>query len=84
MPDKSGELDKQQPLELTTDFLGEDRHEFVAKVAYKFWEERGRPFGSPDVDWLAAERAVYSLLVASGLVVQSENDLQHIREKIYR
>jgi hypothetical protein len=84
MPDKFGELDKQQPLELTTDFLGEDRHEFVAKVAYKFWEERGRPFGSPNVDWFAAERAVYSSLVASGLVAPSANDLQHIREKIYR
>ena len=84
MPDKFGELDKQQPLELTTDFLGEDRHEFVARVAYKFWEERGRPFGSPDVDWFAAERAVYSSLVASGLVAPSANDLQHIREKIYR
>jgi hypothetical protein len=56
----------------------------VAKVAYKFWEERGRPFGSPDVDWFAAERAVYSSLVASGLVAPSANDLQHIREKIYR
>jgi hypothetical protein len=84
MPDKFGEFDKQQPLELTTDFLGEDRHEFVAKVAYKLWEERGRPFGSPDVDWFAAERAVYSSLVASGLVAPSANDLQHIREKIYR
>ena len=84
MPDKFGELDKQQPLELTTDFLGEDRHEFVAKVAYKFWEERGCPFGSPDVDWFAAERAVYSSLVASGLVAPSANDLLHIREKIYR
>ena len=84
MPDKFGELDKQQPLELTTDFLGEDRHEFVAKMAYKFWEERGRPFGSPDVDWFAAERAVYSSLVASGLVAPSAKDLQHIREKIYR
>lgn len=84
MPDKFGELDKQQPLELTTDFLGEDRHEFVAKVAYKFWEERGRPFGSPDVDWFAAERAVYSSLVASGFVAPSANDLQNIREKIYR
>jgi len=83
MPDKFGELDKQQLLELTTDFLGEDRHEFVAKMAYKFWEERGRPFGSPDVDWFAAERAVYSSLVASGLVAPSANDLQHIREKIY-
>jgi len=84
MPDKFGELDKQQPLELTTDFLGEDRHEFVSKVAYKLWEERGRPFGSPDVDWFAAERAVYSSLVTSGLVAPSANDLQHIREKIYR
>jgi hypothetical protein len=84
MPDKFGYLDKQQPLELTTDFLGEDRHEFVAKVAYKFWERRGRPFGSPDVDWFAAERAVYSSLVASGLVAPSANDLQHIREKIYQ
>ena len=84
MPDKFGELDKQQPLELTTDFLGEDRHEFVAKVAYKFWEERGRPFGSPDVDWFAAERAVYSSLVASGLVAPSVNELQNIREEIYR
>ena len=84
MPDKFGAFDKQQPLELTTDFLGEDRHEFVAKVAYKLWEERGHPFGSPDVDWFAAERAVYSSLVASGLVAPSANDLQHIREKIYR
>jgi Protein of unknown function (DUF2934) len=83
MPDKFGEPDRQRPLELTTDFLGEDRHELVAKVAYKFWEERGRPFGSPDVDWFAAERAVYSSLVASGLVAPSANDLQQIRETIY-
>jgi len=60
--------DKQQPIEFTTDLLGEDRHEFVAKLAYKLWEGRGRPFGSPEVDWFAAERAVYSSLVASGLV----------------
>jgi len=39
-------MDKQ-PLELIPDFLGEDRHEFVAKLAYKLWEERGLPFGSP-------------------------------------
>jgi Protein of unknown function (DUF2934) len=83
MPDKFGELDKQQPLELTTDFLGEDRHEFVAKLAYKLWEERGRPFGSPEVDWFAAERAVYSSLVASGLVTPSPNAPRHIAEQIY-
>lgn len=43
-----GELDKQQPVELIPDFLGEDRHEFVTKLAYKLWEERGRPCGSPE------------------------------------
>jgi Protein of unknown function (DUF2934) len=28
----------------------------IKKLAYRFWEERGRPFGSPEVDWLKAER----------------------------
>ena len=83
MPDKLRSPDKPQPLELATDFLGEDRHEFVAKMAYKFWEERGRPFGSPDVDWFAAERAVYSALVASGLVAPSDDAPQHMAEAIY-
>ena len=76
--------DKQQPMELTTDFLGEDRHEFVAKLAYQLWERRGRPCGSPEVDWFAAERAVYSSLVASGLVTPSPNGPQHMAEQIYR
>lgn len=84
MPDKLESPDRQQPTELTPDFLGENRHEFVAKLAYKLWEERGRPYGSPDVDWFAAERAVYSSLVASGLVTPSRNAPQHIAEQIYR
>jgi len=83
MTDKSPLPDKQQPIELTTDFLGEDRHEFVAKLAYKLWEGRGRPFGSPEVDWLAAERHLYSLLVASGLITPSPNAPQQIAEQIY-
>jgi len=83
MPARLQSPDKQQPLELTTDFLGESRHEFVVKVAYKLWEERGHPFGSPEVDWFAAERAMYSALVASGLVAPSASDSQHIAEKIY-
>lgn len=82
MPDKLKSLDKQEPMELTTDFLGEDRHEFVAKLAYKLWEERGRPFGSPEVDWFAAERALYDGLVASGLTAPS--DQQRTTGKIYR
>src|SRR5260370_33540864 len=82
MPDEFRPSDKQQPLELTTDFLGESRHEFVAKLAYRLWEQRGRPFGSPEVDWFAAERAVYSSLVASGVVSPSPI-AQHIAGRSY-
>lgn len=84
MPAELKSPDKQQSMELATDFLGEDRHELVAKLAYKLWEERGCPFGSPEVDWFAAEQAMYSSLVASGLVTPSPNALQHIAEQIYR
>lgn len=83
MPDKLKSLDNQPPIELTTDFLGEDRHEFVAKVAYKLWEQRGRPVGSPEVDWFAAERAVYAALVASGLISPTADESQYIADKIY-
>ncbi len=74
----------QQPLELIPDFPYESRHEFVEKLAYKLWEQRGRPLGSPDVDWFAAERAVYASLVASGMISLLPNDSQNIGEKIYR
>ncbi len=32
-------------------------HEAIARLAYDFWVKRGRPFGSPEVDWFAAEKA---------------------------
>ena len=83
-PRESKFMDKQKPLELIPDFLGEGRHEFVAKLAYQYWEERGRPFGSPEADWFRAERAVYSSLLASGLITQSANDVRNMGEKIYR
>jgi hypothetical protein len=69
--------------ELTPDFLGESRSEFVAKLAYQHWLERGMPAGSPEVDWFAAERAVYDSLVASGLLSRSGTDLQAIAQQIY-
>jgi DUF2934 family protein len=82
MPNELTEIEKQ-PLELIPDSPYEDRYEFVQKLAHRLWEERGRPLGSPDIDWFAAERAVYSSLVASGLIVPSANDLQHLRDRIY-
>jgi hypothetical protein len=84
MPDAVAKVNQEQPIELTTDFLGEDRHEFVAKLAYQLWEERGRPFGSPEVDWFQAERAVHASLLASGLITQYPNDSRNMAEKIYR
>jgi len=30
-------------------------YEEIAYLAEQFWNERGRPFGSPEVDWLRAE-----------------------------
>ena len=83
MADKSGELQKQRLVEISPDFLGEDRHEFVAKLAYELWEKRGRPIGSPEVDWLAAEQTVYSSLLAAGLITAAENPTQNLARKIY-
>jgi hypothetical protein len=34
------------------------RHEQVSELALRLWEARGRPSGSPEVDWLLAERLV--------------------------
>jgi len=27
----------------------------ISKLAYEYWQARGEPLGSPDVDWHAAE-----------------------------
>jgi len=35
-------------------------YEEVAALAEQFWNERGRPFGSPEVDWLRAESTLHA------------------------
>lgn len=30
----------------------------IQELAHKYWEQRGRPFGSPEVDWHRAFREV--------------------------
>jgi len=84
MPDDSRTSDKHKPLELIPDFLYESHYEFVARLAYELWVQRGRPLGSPDVDWLAAEQAVYASLVAAGTITPSSNDPENIRKEIGR
>ena len=34
------------------------RQDEIAMLAYQLWERRGRPLGSPEIDWYAAESAV--------------------------
>jgi hypothetical protein len=36
--------------------LSDAQHEQIEKLAYRLWEERGRPLGSPEDDWFRAER----------------------------
>ena len=67
MTEQSRSGDWARRPEPLTDFYGEDRHELVQKLAYQHWEKRGRPLGSPDIDWLAAEEAVRSYLLSSGV-----------------
>jgi hypothetical protein len=33
-------------------------HERIACLAYAYWEARGRPFGTPEEDWLQAEEEI--------------------------
>jgi hypothetical protein len=84
MSDKTQRYDMQQQLDLIPDNSYESRHEFVEKLAYRLWAQRGRPLGSPDLDWFAAEQAVYASLVASGMIGSSPNEPQNMSEKIYR
>jgi Protein of unknown function (DUF2934) len=49
-----------------TDRLDQYRRELTKKLAYQYWERRGRPLGSPQIDWASAERAIDPYLLASG------------------
>jgi len=42
------------------ELLRGNTHELTARLAYQLWDQRGRPFGSPEVDWYAAEKALAS------------------------
>ena len=37
---------------------GQPSHEAIALLAYALWEQRGRPVGSPEEDWVRAERLI--------------------------
>ena len=35
-----------------------DRDTSIAELAYRLWQERGAPDGSPEIDWQDAERQI--------------------------
>jgi hypothetical protein len=37
------------------DLTAVEANDATAELAYDLWEMRGRPFGSSEIDWLAAE-----------------------------
>jgi hypothetical protein len=41
---------------------GEPHRESIERLAYQLWEERGRPWGTPDLDWFAAEQEISSAM----------------------
>ena len=84
MPKEFKTMDGEQRVELTPDFHGESHHEFVARLAYQHWEGRCMPLGSPEVDWFAAEQAVYESLVASGLDSPSASNQPDMERLRYR
>ena len=45
--------------------LSEPTHEEIAVLAYSYWIGRGRQGGSPDDDWLRAERELRQQIVSA-------------------
>ena len=54
-----------------TDLFVQNPHSVAEKLAYEYWECRGRPLGSPEIDWFAAERTLALSLKYRGLLLSS-------------
>ena len=46
-------------------------HKEIERLAYTFWQERGCPLGSPEVDWLRAEKEMREVEAAAPPLAQS-------------
>jgi hypothetical protein len=44
------------------DFIAGEEHEVTAVLAYRLWEKRGCPLGSPEEDWFEAQNQVATAL----------------------
>ena len=53
----------------TIDFIAGEEHEVMAVLAYRLWEKRGCPLGSPEVDWFEAKNQVATALAKNEAVM---------------
>jgi len=60
------------PVQATT---AEATHEQIAALAYALWHERGCPHGSPEVDWLKAERTLLPIAHTDQSVGATEEEV---------
>jgi len=51
------------------EFIAGDEHELTAVLAYRLWEKRGRPLGSPEVDWFEAKNQLAEALAKNHAVI---------------
>jgi hypothetical protein len=51
------------------DFIAGEEHEVTAVLAYRLWEKRGCPLGSPEVDWFEAKNQVATALAKSETLI---------------
>ncbi len=47
--------------------VGPLEHDDIAKLAYTYWQARGCPEGSPEEDWLRAERDLQLIKLADNV-----------------
>jgi hypothetical protein len=59
----STHLHRRQWVEERTPTVRRPTHEEIARLAYSYWEARGRKEGSPQEDWFRAERVLRGDLV---------------------
>jgi hypothetical protein len=54
----------KNPSDSTPDYMAE---KFIALRAYEYWQQRGQPFGSAQIDWLrAVDEISREMTTASG------------------
>jgi len=62
---KRGDVTTKQNAELVTTVSAPDPEE-IARLAYRYWQERGCPIGSSEEDWYRAENELRQSVVALG------------------